>query len=109
MLLAGSGMTAAAPPGESATNALPATTAATLGAPVTRQAKATDWPNFRGPTGMGTTSAVGLPVRWSETENVTWKTPLPGPGASSPIVFGGRIYLTCYTGFFVPGESGGTQ
>jgi outer membrane protein assembly factor BamB len=78
-------------------------------APVTREAHANDWPGFRGPTGMGVTSAVGLPVQWSESENIAWKTPLPGPGASSPIVFGGRIYLTCYTGFFIPGETGGSQ
>jgi outer membrane protein assembly factor BamB len=82
---------------------------ATLLLSATLDAHAADWPNFRGPTGMGTTSAVGLPVQWSETENIAWKTPLPGPGASSPIVFGGRIYLTSYTGFFIPGESGGSQ
>ena len=68
-----------------------------------------DWSGFRGPSGMGVSRAKGLPVTWSESENIAWKTPLPGPGASSPIVFGDRIYLTCYTGFFVPGERGGTQ
>ncbi len=68
-----------------------------------------DWPGFRGPSGMGTSDAKGLPVTWSGTENIAWKTPLPGPGASSPIVFGDRIYITCYSGFFVPGEDGGSQ
>ncbi len=68
-----------------------------------------DWAGFRGPSGMGISAAKGLPVTWSESENIAWKTPLPGPGASSPIVFGDRIYLTSYTGFFVPGESGGSQ
>ena len=48
-------------------------------------------------------------MTWGESENIVWKTPLPGAGASSPIVFGDRIYLTCYTGFFVPGESGGSR
>lgn len=67
------------------------------------------WAGFRGPNGMGVSSAKGLPVTWSESENIAWKSPLPGPGASSPIVFGDRIYLTSYTGFFVPGESGGSQ
>lgn len=71
-------------------------------------AKNTDWPRFRGPTGMGTSEVKGLPLTWSGTENVAWKTPLPGPGASSPIVFGDRIYITCYSGFFVPGESDGS-
>lgn len=68
-----------------------------------------DWPSFRGPSSMGTSNAVGLPVTWSERENIVWKTPLPGAGASSPIVLGDRIYLTCYTGFFVPGEESGRQ
>lgn len=66
-----------------------------------------NWPGFRGPTGMGVGAATGLPVEWSETENLAWKTPLPGPGASSPIVFGNRIYLTCYTGYFIPDEPDG--
>ncbi len=69
--------------------------------------KTADWPGFRGPTGMGTSDAKGLPLTWSATENIAWKTPLPGPGASSPIVWGDRIYLTCYSGFFVPGEGDG--
>ncbi|GDY08639.1 hypothetical protein LBMAG52_21250 [Planctomycetia bacterium] len=58
---------------------------------------------------MGTSDAKGLPLNWGESENLAWKTELPGPGASSPIVFQDRIYLTCYTGFFIPGESGGSQ
>ncbi len=68
-----------------------------------------NWAGFRGPNGMGTSAAKGLPVTWGNSENIAWKVPLPGPGASSPIVFGDRIYLTCYTGFFIPGESGGSQ
>lgn len=57
---------------------------------------------------MGVSDAKGLPVTWNLQENIAWKTPLPGPGASSPIVFGDRIYLTCYTGFFVPNQPGGS-
>lgn len=68
-----------------------------------------DFPYFRGPTGMGTSSATGLPVKWGESDNLAWKVKLPGPGASSPIVFKDRIYLTCYTGYFVPGEADGKQ
>lgn len=74
----------------------------------TTAAKQSDWPGFRGPTGMGTSAAKGLPVTWSDSENIAWKVELPGPGASSPVVFGERIYLTCYTGYFIPGESGGS-
>lgn len=57
---------------------------------------------------MGISNTKGLPVSWSQTENLLWKAPLPGPGASTPIVFGNHIYLTCYTGYFVPGEPGGS-
>ncbi len=46
-------------------------------------------------------------MEWSTDHNLAWKTPLPGPGGSSPIVAGDRIYLTCYTGYAVPGSSGG--
>lgn len=53
-----------------------------------------DWPAWRGPTRDGI-AAPGQtpPVRWSETENIAWKTPLPGRGHSSPTVVGDRIYL----------------
>jgi outer membrane protein assembly factor BamB len=71
--------------------------------------KTSEWTRFRGPSGMGTSDAKGLPLNWSTTENIVWKTELPGPGASSPIVFQDRIYLTCYTGFFVPDQPGGSQ
>jgi len=57
---------------------------------------------------MGTSGATGLPVTWSDDENIVWKTALPGPGASSPIVFGDRIYVTCYTGYFIPDQPGGS-
>ena len=68
-----------------------------------------EWSCFRGPTGMGTSDAKGLPEAWSLDENIAWKVSLPGPGASSPVVFGDRIYITCYTGFFVPGEEGSKE
>jgi outer membrane protein assembly factor BamB len=52
------------------------------------------WPQFRGPDGQGHSDAVGLPLTWSETENIAWKIPLPGKGWSSPVVAEGRIWLT---------------
>ena len=59
-----------------------------------------DWTQFRGPGGLGKdTAARGLPTSWSSTENVVWKTELPGLGSSSPVVLGDRIYLTCYSGY----------
>src|SRR5262245_47410912 len=68
-----------------------------------------DWPQLRGPTARGISDAKGLPTKWSRTENIVWKTDLPGAGASTPIVVGGKIYLTCYRGYNMPGEGGGSQ
>jgi outer membrane protein assembly factor BamB len=67
---------------------------------------AESWMQFRGPGGQGVSSEKTLPTNWSATENVVWKTPLPGPGTSSPIFVGDKIYLTCYTGYNVPGQVG---
>ena len=55
---------------------------------------AAEWTEFRGPTGQGVSDQAGLPLTWSETENVAWKTPIPGLGWSSPVVSKGKIYLT---------------
>ena len=55
---------------------------------------AEDWPAFRGPTGQGHSSERGLPFEWSESQNVVWKTRVPGSGWSSPAVAGGRVWLT---------------
>ena len=57
-------------------------------------ARAEDWPQFRGPTGQGHSSEQGLPLEWSESRNIQWKTPVPGQGWSSPVVSGGRAFLT---------------
>jgi outer membrane protein assembly factor BamB len=70
---------------------------------------AANWPNFRGPGSSGVSEEKGLPARWSDRENVVWKTPLPGPGASSPITSGDRVFVTCYTGYGIPGKRGGSQ
>lgn len=58
------------------------------------------WPDRHGPTLDGRvapTDAAGLPTRWSETENIAWKTPLHGEGHSSPVIRDGRIWLTTAT------------
>ena len=52
-----------------------------------------NWPEWRGPNGDGSTSETGLPLQWSATENVAWKTALPGDGNSTPVVWGDRIFL----------------
>ncbi|HXT39413.1 MAG TPA: PQQ-binding-like beta-propeller repeat protein [Candidatus Angelobacter sp.] len=62
-----------------------------------------DWPEFRGPTGDGHVSApvdskpVGLPLHWSETNNIKWKTEIPYRGWSTPVVMGGQVWLTTAT------------
>lgn len=53
-----------------------------------------DWPQWRGPDGQGHTASTGLPLKWSETENIAWRTELPGRGWSSPVIAGGKIWLT---------------
>ena len=53
-----------------------------------------DWPQFRGPTGEGHATAKNLPLEWGKNKNVTWMTPIPGLGWSSPIVIKERVYLT---------------
>lgn len=58
-----------------------------------------EWPQFRGPGGLGVSDETNLPVAWSDTENIVWKTEMPGFGAASPITLGDRIYLTCYSGY----------
>jgi outer membrane protein assembly factor BamB len=56
-----------------------------------------DWPQFRGPGGQGHSSEQELPVRWSETENVRWKVPIPGLGWSSPVIRDDQTWLTTAT------------
>src|SRR5436309_4002932 len=58
---------------------------------------ADEWPQFRGPDGQGHSTAKGLPLTWSETENVKWKTPIPGEGWSSPAISGNQIWMTAST------------
>jgi outer membrane protein assembly factor BamB len=55
------------------------------------------WPDFRGPRGDGHSEATGLPLQWSEQQNVSWKTPLPGRGWSSPVVWGDQVWMTTAT------------
>jgi outer membrane protein assembly factor BamB len=64
-------------------------------------ARADDWPRFRGPAGQGSANDGNLPVRWSDDENIAWKTELPGHGSSSPVTWGDKIFLTSYSGYGV--------
>src|SRR6516165_4706704 len=62
-----------------------------------------DWPEFRGPFGDGRVpspgngKSIGLPLHWSETNNVKWKTEIPFRGWSTPVVKGGQVWLTTAT------------
>ncbi len=53
-----------------------------------------NWPEFRGPRADGIGTSHGLPTTWSETENIVWKTAIPGEGYSSPVIWGEQIWLT---------------
>jgi outer membrane protein assembly factor BamB len=53
-----------------------------------------EWPMFRGPHNDGHSDSIGLPVTWSETENVVWKTPIHDKGWSSPVVCGDQVWMT---------------
>ena len=61
--------------------------------------RADDWLQFRGPGSNGIADAKNLPTTWSDSENLLWRVKLPGAGASSPIVLGKRLYVTCHSGY----------
>ena len=56
-----------------------------------------NWPGFRGPTRQGVSTEKNLPLEWAPDRNVLWKTPIPGNGWSSPIVWENRIFVTTAT------------
>ncbi len=60
--------------------------------------RAAEWPEFRGPTADGISTAKNVPVEWSATEHVAWKQAIPGVGWSSPVIADGKIYLTTSVG-----------
>lgn len=64
-----------------------------------------DWPQFRGPSLSGRSPDTTLPIKWSDTENLGWKAKLPGPGSSSPIVVGKKVFVTCYSSYGTGGSS----
>ncbi len=55
------------------------------------------WPEFRGPRGDGTSTSTGLPLTWSETNQVAWKTPIHGRAWSSPVIWGRQVWVTTAT------------
>src|SRR5690348_11331556 len=75
-------------------------------AAVVLPALADNWPNFRGPHSAGVSPDKGVPTTWSDTHNLVWKRALPGPGGSSPIVWGDKLFVTRYTGYGDPAGAG---
>ena len=61
---------------------------------VAAAAMAANWPQWLGPEWSGVSSESNLPLEWSPTTNIAWKTELPGRGHSSPVVWGNRVFLT---------------
>ncbi len=67
----------------------------------TAYVQADEWTRFLGNKGDATVEKADIPSEWADDKNLKWKSELPGPGSSSPIVLGDRVYLTCYTGYGV--------
>src|SRR5712692_10066660 len=61
-----------------------------------RPAATANWPSFRGPEASGIAEGVPTPTTWNvpEGKNLRWKTPIPGLGHSSPVVWGDRLWIT---------------
>ena len=73
---------------------------------ITGDAAPKNWPQWRGPNGDGITQNESVPTNWGESKNLKWKLKLPGPGASSPIIWGNQLFLTCYSGYGVSKANG---
>jgi outer membrane protein assembly factor BamB len=81
-----------------------------MGAVFVSTTHAGDWSRFRGPNGSGVSSdKAATPVKWSDSENLKWKIELPGPGLSSPIVVGDRVFVTAWSGYGVDRSDPGDQ
>jgi hypothetical protein len=77
---------------------------------ITPTLKASDWPRFRGMNGSGVAeSTKPIPEHWNESKNLKWSVELPGPGTSSPIVVGDRVFLTCWSGYGIDLQNPGNQ
>lgn len=66
--------------------------------PLERAVFAENWPGWRGPSRNGVTTETGVPTTWSATENVLWKSPLPGIGTSNPVVWNENVFITASEG-----------
>ncbi len=64
----------------------------------TDNAASSNWHQWRGPNNDGISNDTDAPTQWSQTENVKWRLPLPGEGASTPVIWDEKIFLTCADG-----------
>ena len=77
-------------------------------ASVVSAAPADRWPRLRGADGDGKAAPdADVPLTWGDAENLAWKTPLPGPGSSSPIVWEDKVFITCWSGYGDGRDGGG--
>ena len=60
--------------------------------------RAENWPQWRGPNSDGKSTEVSLPTKFSKTEHVAWRSPLPGQGGATPIIWNDRIFVTSADG-----------
>ena len=65
---------------------------------LTASARAENWPQWRGAKLDGISGEKDLPTKWSKTEGVLWRLPLPGQAGATPVVWGERIFLTSVEG-----------
>jgi outer membrane protein assembly factor BamB len=72
--------------------------ASSAGLALSETGSSSNWSYWRGPSSQGYSDDTRVPLSWSETKNVLWKTKLPGAGNSSPIIWGDRIFLTAARG-----------
>lgn len=89
--------------------ALAAVPLAAQSADSSANAQPASWPCFRGPGRDGVALGATPPTTWSDTDNVAWRVELPGPGASSPVVAHGRVYVACYSGYGKQEENNGDR
>ena len=72
-----------------------------------RPSDSANWPCFRGPGRAGIAANANVPLTWNAETNIQWKYDLLGPGSSSPVVWGNRLFVTCYSGYGLSKESPG--
>jgi outer membrane protein assembly factor BamB len=65
---------------------------------VSEPSRAENWPQWRGAKLDGISGETGIPWRWSKTENVLWRLPLPGPGGATPAIWNDRMFVTSVDG-----------